>query len=409
MDRHDHRRSAGPRPCSTSSPTPTPSPAGRRCPSTSTSSTSPRLRPAAGPACRGRLAGRRVGFDVEVHEADAEALELTAQRPRRLRRRLRPRAGRRGGSEVRASVAVRNGRGLAGRLLAEATDALLAAGALDAAVGAHRPRSRHSSLTRIPPQENPCSTMLDHRSPRPRRRRRRPSPPPPSPAATATARPPSTPCAASASRSRAGQFTAVMGPSGSGKSTLMHLLAGLDRPDRGHASHIGGQDITAMADKAAHASCAARTSASSSRRSTCCRRSPPRRTSSCRSRSPAASADRRDARRADRARRPRRPPRPPPARALRRPAAARRRRPRARHASRRCCSPTSRRATSTRAPAPRSSRSCATRSTLDGQTTVMVTHDPRAAAAADRVVFLADGRDRRRPAPTRPRPTSWPR
>ena len=28
---------------------------------------------------------------------------------------------------------------------------------------------------------------------------------------------------------------------------------------------------------------------------------------------------------------------------------------------------------------------------LDGQTTVMVTHDPRAAAAADRVVFLADG------------------
>ena len=29
---------------------------------------------------------------------------------------------------------------------------------------------------------------------------------------------------------------------------------------------------------------------------------------------------------------------------------------------------------------------------LDGQTTLMVTHDPRAAAAADRVVFLADGR-----------------
>jgi putative ABC transport system ATP-binding protein len=29
---------------------------------------------------------------------------------------------------------------------------------------------------------------------------------------------------------------------------------------------------------------------------------------------------------------------------------------------------------------------------LDGQTTVMVTHDPRAAARADRVLFLADGR-----------------
>jgi putative ABC transport system ATP-binding protein len=30
-----------------------------------------------------------------------------------------------------------------------------------------------------------------------------------------------------------GSFTAIMGPSGSGKSTLMHLLAGLDRPTAG--------------------------------------------------------------------------------------------------------------------------------------------------------------------------------
>jgi putative ABC transport system ATP-binding protein len=29
---------------------------------------------------------------------------------------------------------------------------------------------------------------------------------------------------------------------------------------------------------------------------------------------------------------------------------------------------------------------------VDGQTTVMVTHDARAAATADRVLFLADGR-----------------
>ena len=43
-------------------------------------------------------------------------------------------------------------------------------------------------------------------------------------------------------------------------------------------------------------------------------------------------------------------------------------------------------------PAPRCSRSCARPSQLDGQTTVMVTHDPRAAATADRVLFLADGR-----------------
>ena len=42
---------------------------------------------------------------------------------------------------------------------------------------------------------------------------------------------------------------------------------------------------------------------------------------------------------------------------------------------------------------------------LDGQTTVMVTHDPRAAAAADRVVFLADGRIVGRPRRARPRTT----
>ena len=45
-----------------------------------------------------------------------------------------------------------------------------------------------------------------------------------------------------------GQFTAVMGPSGSGKSTLMHLLAGLDTPDAG-AVHIAGEDITRMSDR----------------------------------------------------------------------------------------------------------------------------------------------------------------
>jgi putative ABC transport system ATP-binding protein len=46
----------------------------------------------------------------------------------------------------------------------------------------------------------------------------------------------------------AGQFTAVMGPSGSGKSTLMHLLAGLDTPDMG-AVRIAGEDITRMSDR----------------------------------------------------------------------------------------------------------------------------------------------------------------
>jgi putative ABC transport system ATP-binding protein len=44
-----------------------------------------------------------------------------------------------------------------------------------------------------------------------------------------------------------GRFTAVMGPSGSGKSTLMHCMAGLDRPTSGQA-FVGGLDIGALDD-----------------------------------------------------------------------------------------------------------------------------------------------------------------
>ncbi len=44
-----------------------------------------------------------------------------------------------------------------------------------------------------------------------------------------------------------GEFTAIMGPSGSGKSTLMHLLAGLDTPSAGTVM-IDGQVITGMRD-----------------------------------------------------------------------------------------------------------------------------------------------------------------
>ncbi|MFG2048464.1 ABC transporter ATP-binding protein [Micromonospora sp. NPDC048935] len=40
----------------------------------------------------------------------------------------------------------------------------------------------------------------------------------------------------------AGSFSAVMGPSGSGKSTLLHCAAGLDRPDSGRVL-LAGQDI----------------------------------------------------------------------------------------------------------------------------------------------------------------------
>jgi putative ABC transport system ATP-binding protein len=46
----------------------------------------------------------------------------------------------------------------------------------------------------------------------------------------------------------AGRFTAIMGPSGSGKSTLMHVLAGLDSPDRGQV-FLDGVELTALDDK----------------------------------------------------------------------------------------------------------------------------------------------------------------
>jgi putative ABC transport system ATP-binding protein len=44
-----------------------------------------------------------------------------------------------------------------------------------------------------------------------------------------------------------GHLTAVMGPSGSGKSTLMHILAGLDKPTSGTVE-IEGIEITSLKD-----------------------------------------------------------------------------------------------------------------------------------------------------------------
>jgi putative ABC transport system ATP-binding protein len=46
----------------------------------------------------------------------------------------------------------------------------------------------------------------------------------------------------------AGRFSAIMGPSGSGKSTLMHCLAGLDPLTSGHA-FIGDQDLTELKER----------------------------------------------------------------------------------------------------------------------------------------------------------------
>jgi len=44
-----------------------------------------------------------------------------------------------------------------------------------------------------------------------------------------------------------GEFVAVMGPSGSGKSTLLHLLGGLDRPSSGEIT-LAGQQLALLSD-----------------------------------------------------------------------------------------------------------------------------------------------------------------
>jgi putative ABC transport system ATP-binding protein len=46
----------------------------------------------------------------------------------------------------------------------------------------------------------------------------------------------------------AGEFTAIMGPSGSGKSTLMHAVAGLDSVDSGSVV-IGDVELSRLSDK----------------------------------------------------------------------------------------------------------------------------------------------------------------
>jgi putative ABC transport system ATP-binding protein len=44
------------------------------------------------------------------------------------------------------------------------------------------------------------------------------------------------------------RFTAIMGPSGSGKSTLLHCLAGLDSPTAGHV-FIGDVELSELSDR----------------------------------------------------------------------------------------------------------------------------------------------------------------
>ena len=81
---------------------------------------------------RGLLVGRALEFEVVVREADAGKLALTATGPIQLDVEYLATPGE-GGSDVHASVAV-SGKGLWGRVLAHATETLLAAGALRAAI-----------------------------------------------------------------------------------------------------------------------------------------------------------------------------------------------------------------------------------------------------------------------------------
>jgi hypothetical protein len=91
-----------------------------------------RLRAGSRGRVRGRLAGRQLEFEVEVHEAHDGRMSLVATGPVSIdaEYELWPVEG---GSELHASVSVR-GRGLLGGVLARTIETLLAAGALNASV-----------------------------------------------------------------------------------------------------------------------------------------------------------------------------------------------------------------------------------------------------------------------------------
>jgi polyketide cyclase/dehydrase/lipid transport protein len=91
-----------------------------------------RLYPGANVRVRGQLAGQNAEFDVHVLEVSDERLTLVAQGPISLEVEYDVQPAHRG-SRIQASISVL-GQGLIGRLLAKATEALLAAGALQSSL-----------------------------------------------------------------------------------------------------------------------------------------------------------------------------------------------------------------------------------------------------------------------------------
>jgi Polyketide cyclase / dehydrase and lipid transport len=82
----------------------------------------------------GTVAGVKVGFDVQVRTADEAGLELTADGPVGIDVRY-DLAKADPGAELSASVSLRRGGGLTGRLVGGATAALLSTGVLEGAAG----------------------------------------------------------------------------------------------------------------------------------------------------------------------------------------------------------------------------------------------------------------------------------
>ena len=325
----------------------------------------PRLRAGSRTRVSGRLAGRTRRLRRRASTRPTSAASRSPPTVRSRSTSPTSCAPTDGGTEVHASVSVRPGarprRPPAGRGHRRAAERRRARHRDRPHRAARPPRAADSPLERRPDHDRHSTAA--RRGPR-RRRGRRPDPP-----LWRRRAPPSHALRGVSLEVPRGQFTAVMGPSGSGKSTLMHLLAGLDTPDRGHASTSAARTSPRMSDKQLtrlrrkHIGFVFQ---SFNLLPTLTRRGERR---CCRCAIAGRKPDRAAVDALIGARRPRRPPRPQARAALRRPAAARRRRPRAGRARRPCCSPTSRPATSTPPPAPRCSTLLRDAVDLDGQTT----------------------------------------